>query len=331
MGLSVADYNNDGFFDIYVSNGQDGNVFLKNNGNGTFTDIAFSLDMSVNRICWGNNFFDYDNDGDLDLYISVSGGSPDRINVLFRNNGNNTFTKMTGIGLDNDDFQSYGNAIGDFNNDGYCDITVLNEGDPCTLWRNSGGTNKWIKIKLQGIYSNREGVGSVIEIFRGNTKFIRTVNCGQSYCSQNSLTPPIGVGNVSTIDSIKIKWPSGAQNTVSNVSVNQTITILENPPIGINPLGNSIPANYKLHQNYPNPFNPSTKIVFEVPRSSTVTMKLYNPLGQEIKTLVHGFYTAGVYELSLTSLELGNLASGIYYYKIITGDFSDTKKMIYIK
>ncbi|MGH2574892.1 MAG: FG-GAP repeat domain-containing protein, partial [Ignavibacteria bacterium] len=112
MGLTIGDYDNNGYFDIYISNGEEGNAFLKNNGNGTFTDVAASLGMTVNRVCWGNNFIDYDNDADLDLYISVAQGNPDRKNKLFRNNGNGTFTLTSGIGLDNDNYESYGNAIG---------------------------------------------------------------------------------------------------------------------------------------------------------------------------------------------------------------------------
>lgn len=131
MGLSVGDYDNDNDFDIYISNGEEGNAFLKNNGNGTFTDVAATLGMSVNKICWGNNFYDYDNDGDLDLFISSSGGNPYRENVLFRNNNNGTFTRVTGSGIDINYYSSYGNAVGDFDNNGYLDIAVLNDFEPC--------------------------------------------------------------------------------------------------------------------------------------------------------------------------------------------------------
>ncbi|MCI0449882.1 MAG: FG-GAP-like repeat-containing protein [Chlorobi bacterium] len=331
MGLAVGDYDNNGYFDIYISNGEEGNAFLKNNGNGTFSDVAGQLNMSVNRICWGNNFFDYDNDGDIDLYIAVSGGPSDRNNVLFRNNNNGTFTKMTGIGLENDNFQSYGCAIGDVDNNGYIDIACMNTGDPVSLFRSSGGSNKWLKIKLQGTYSNRDGVGSVIEVWRNGTNFKRPVLCGQSYCSQNSLIQTIGVGSVSVIDSVVVYWPSGIRQGVTGINTNQTITIVEAGVIGINNNNSQIPDKFKLAQNYPNPFNPSTVIEYSVPKSTYITIKLYDILGNEISVLESSYKNPGNYFVSLSSNITSRLASGVYYYKLTSADFTDTKKMILIK
>ena len=331
MGLSVADYDNDNDFDIYISNGEEGNAFLKNNGNGTFTDVAAALGMSVNKICWGNNFMDYDNDGDLDLFITASGGNPYRENVLFKNNNNGTFTRVIGSGIDNNFYSSYGNAIGDIDNNGYVDMAVMNDNEPCLLWKSSGGSNKWIKIKLQGTYSNREAIGSLIYVYRGGTRFVRTVHCGQSYCSQNSLVQTIGVGAVNVIDSIAVMFPSGIRNSVTNVNTNQTITIVESGVIGINNNNNEIPSKYKLEQNYPNPFNPSTVIGFSVPVNSEVKLKMYDILGNEITTLFSGFTRAGYYSLNLDGTITSNLSSGIYYYTMSANDFSETKKMISVK
>lgn len=331
MGLSVGDYDNDNDFDIYISNGEEGNAFLKNNGNGTFTEVAGALGMSVNKICWGNNFYDYDNDGDLDLYITASGGNPDRRNVLFKNNGNGTFTKVTGSGIDVNFYQSYGNAIGDFDNNGYQDMAVLNDNEPCLLWKNSGGSNKWIKVKLQGTVSNREAVGSLIYVYRGGNRFVRRTSCGSSYCSQNSFVQTIGVGTTNVIDSIEVIFPSGIKNTVNNVNTNQTITIIESGVIGINNNNNQIPEKFSLFQNYPNPFNPSTVIEYSVPAGTNVSIKLYNILGTQVSELVSGYKAAGNYSINLTEDVTSKLASGIYYYKMTAGDFSDTKKMILIK
>ena len=331
MGVAIADYDNNGYFDIYISNGEEGNAFLKNNGNGTFTDVVIPLNMSVNRICWGNNFFDYDNDGDMDLYVSVSGGPVDLKNVLFRNNGNNTFTKMTGIGLDNDNYQSYGNAIGDYDNNGFQDMACMNTGDPVTLWKNSGNSNRWVKVKLQGTYSNRDGIGSLIEVHRNGTKFSRYTMCGQSYCSQNSMIQTIGVGSTNIIDSIVVYWPSGIRQAVTGVNTNQSITIIEAGVIGINNNNNGVPSEYRLHQNYPNPFNPSTVIEYSVPKSGNVTIKLYNTLGSELAVIENSFKNTGNYTAYLSANITSKLSSGVYYYKMTAGDFSETKKMILIK
>ncbi|MBN8584678.1 MAG: VCBS repeat-containing protein [Ignavibacteria bacterium] len=331
MGLSITDFDNNGYFDIYVSNGEEGNAFLKNNGNGTFTEVAGTYNMSVNRICWGNNFFDYDNDGDDDLYIAVSGGPIDRYNVLFRNNGNSTFTQLTNIGLVNDNFQSYGSAAGDVNNDGYIDMVSMNTGDPVSLMKSSGGSNKWVKIKLQGTYSNREGIGALMEVYRGINKYKRYVTCGQSYCSQNSMVQTMGAGNSSVIDSIRVLWPSGIMQTVHNIPVNNVTTITEAGVIGINGNNTILPAEFSLSQNYPNPFNPSTIIEYSVTKSTNVSIKLYNILGIEVKELVNEYKTAGNYRYDINEKVTSGLSSGIYYYKMRAGEFSDTKKMILIK
>jgi hypothetical protein len=330
MGLSAGDYNNDGYFDLYISNGQEGNVFLKNNGNGTFSNVAVTLGMTINKICWGNNFFDYDNDGDLDLFVCASGGSPNRSNELWKNNGNGTFTKVTNAGF-NDDFQSYGNAIGDFDNNGYYDIATLNEGDNISLWKSSGGTNNWIKIKLQGVYSNREGIGSQITVYRNGQSFTRYVNCGQSYCSENSLTQLYGAGTVNTIDSIKVYWPSSAINMIRNINVNQTITIIESWPIGINNNQSGVIKGYALKQNYPNPFNPTTNIEYQIPGYSFVNLVLYDISGKEITKLISEYKNAGTYTYNLSGEVTDNLSSGTYFYKLTAGQFTDTKKLLLIK
>ena len=330
MGLAVGDYDNDGDFDIYISNGQEGNVFLKNNGNGTFSNVAVQLGMTINKICWGNNFFDYDNDGDLDLFVCASGGSPNRSNELWKNNGNGTFTKVTTAGF-NDDFQSYGNAIGDFDNNGYYDIATLNEGENISLWKSSGGSNNWIKIKLQGVYSNREGIGSQLTVYTNGQSFIRYVNCGQSYCSENSLTQLYGVGSVNSIDSIKVYWPSSAINMVRNININQTITIVESWPIGINNNQTGVIKDFALYQNYPNPFNPSTTIEYQLPENSSLKLVLYDISGKEVKILINEYKNKGSYSFNLTGDVTDKLSSGTYFYKMTAGHFSDTKKLLLIK
>ncbi len=93
-------------------------------------------------------------------------------------------------------------------------------------------------------------------------------------------------------------------------------------------LQETIPNDYLLYQNYPNPFNPTTTIKYSVPQSSNVVIKVFDVLGKEITTLVNEEKSVGTYELNWYA---GNLPSGIYFYRIQTGDFIDTKKMILLK
>jgi len=333
MGIAVGDYDNDGDFDLYVSNDPYGNYLLKNNGDETFTEIADSLGLSVNKVCWGVNFFDYDNDTDLDLYVSVAEGTVNYENVMFANNGDGSFMQMFGIGLD-DQKSSYGNAIGDYNNDGFYDIAVYNQIDLMNLYKNSGNTNNWIKLSLEGVISNREGTGSLIEFFIDGNKMIRQTHCGISYMSQNSSSLIIGAGEETEIDSIIIKWAgSGNIDILRNVAVNQTITVVEGSTVTEAEVKELFPAGFSLEQNYPNPFNPSTTIKFNLAENSYVTLSIFNVLGEEIAILIDNELTEGRYEVKFDALYF---ISSVYFYRLTAyGNsgikFTSVKKMILSK
>ncbi|MBK6913368.1 MAG: VCBS repeat-containing protein [Ignavibacteriales bacterium] len=233
MGIAIGDYDNNGYLDMYVSNMPDGNKLLKNNGDGTFTEVSDQLGVAFNKLCWGVEFFDYDNDTDLDLHVCASDGPGargdlDNRNILYKNLGNGTFAVATGTGLDIDSSFSYGSAVADYNNDGYLDLAILNAyGTKTQLWKNSGGSNNWFKVNLEGTISNRDGVGSIIEVTLGSQKFIRSTHCGISYQSQNSFTETIGIGQAAVIDTIKIKWPSGIVDIYTNIPAGSTINSIE--------------------------------------------------------------------------------------------------------
>ncbi len=330
MGIAVGDYNNDGYLDVYVSNLPQGNGLLRNNGDETFTNVASELGLLVNRICWGVNFLDYDNDSDLDLFVSVSGGTGlERKNALFENMGDGTFSEYSGSEITEDLSRSYGNAIGDYNNDGYCDIVVLNRYPTYSnVWKNSGYTNNWVKIKLIGVISNRNGIGSTLKIFIESESFIRPVICGGSYLSQNSSIQTIGVGTAIVIDSIIISWPNGAIDVIRNVAVNQTIVVEEGEPVTKVEEENSLHKNFVLEQNYPNPFNPSTIIKYSLSQATFVTIKIYDISGRELKTLINKYQQVGNYEVQFIDK---SLSSSMYIYRMQAGEFTDTKKLLLLK
>lgn len=97
---------------------------------------------------------------------------------------------------------------------------------------------------------------------------------------------------------------------------------------GVTPVSTEIPQNFTLHQNYPNPFNPSTKIKFEVPAAGNVAIRIFDVLGREVGMPVNEYMKPGVYE---TDFDVSDLPSGVYYYKLDAGEFSETKKMILLK
>jgi hypothetical protein len=333
MGIAVGDYDDNGFLDLYLSNDPFGNFLLKNNGDETFTEVAMDLGLTVNKACWGTNFFDYDNDTDLDLYVCASVGPSNGVNEFFENNGDGTFTRLLGIGLD-EDYKSFGMGIGDLNNDGFYDIAVNNQQVLPNLFLNSGGTNNWIKLNLVGVESNRDGIGSWIEVYNNGSKYIRETHCGISYMSQNSSSLIIGAGSETSIDSIVINWPgSGVVDILRNVAVNQTITVEEGSTVTAVEDENYSPVDFVLEQNYPNPFNPSTIIKFSLAVNSKVSLTVFDILGQEVAKLISGNLAEGTHEFNFNA---SNLNSGVYFYQLgATGvdgtNFTSVKKMILAK
>ena len=200
-------------------------------------------------------------------------------------------------------------------------------------WKNSGASNNWIKLQLEGNVSNRDGIGSTIKVYLGSSSFIRPVKCGSSYLSQNSAIQTIGVGSESVIDSIIINWPSGHIDVMRNVNVNSFYVVEEDGTVtDINEMASTL-TSYELQQNYPNPFNPSTKINFSLASDSKVTLTVFDVLGQEVANLISSNLAAGSHEIDFNA---SNINSGVYFYRIdATGvdgtNFTSVKKMTIMK
>ncbi len=229
MSTTIDDYNGDGWLDIYVTNTTEGNYHLRNNGDGTFTNVAEALGTAFYSIAWGAVFLDAENDGDLDLYVSgMLDGSNSSLPSAFYQNLNGFYTIPSNIGFDEDTRTSFSNAIGDFNNDGLPDIIVMNDTEPNFLWENKSNTNhNWVKLKLEGTTSNRDGIGSTIEIVANGKSHFRYTLCGEGYLGQHSNIELIGLLNAPVIDYIKVIWLSGIEDIIQNVDVNKTYKVIE--------------------------------------------------------------------------------------------------------
>jgi hypothetical protein len=104
--------------------------------------------------------------------------------------------------------------------------------------------------------------------------------------------------------------------------------MIGSPNVGVNPNGINLPDKFALEQNYPNPFNPTTNIKFSLPQATNVQLVIYNSMGQEVKSLVNGYKNAGSYSVDFNA---SSLSSGVYFYKLITSEFVETKKMTLVK
>lgn len=342
---SWGDYDNDGDLDVLVTNAfNQKNSLFRNDGNFTFTKITSDPMVTENGYNAVSGWGDYDNDGDLDMFISQAYVPPTYtqklVNKLYKNllreTGTASFEKITNTSLTTDSGYTYGFAWGDYDNDGKLDIALantFNENQKNALYRNElSNENKYINIKCVGTLSNKSAIGTKVRVkanINGSSVWQMQEIDGQSgYCGQN-LILHFGFGNAAVIDSIKVEWSAGGDQYFTNVDVNQSVTITENGSIiSVEESNVNVKKNYELFQNFPNPFNPSTKINYSIQNTEFVTLKVYDIHGKEVETLVNQNQRAGKYEVTFNSK---NLSSGIYLYKISAGNFSETKRMILIK
>ena len=311
MSVTIDDFNSDGYLDIFMTNTPNNEattigstILLKNNGDETFSNISESSGAQLNSWSWGASFFDSENDGDLDLYVSCSydGNNGFPSYGFYENKGFETFEISETAGFDNN-ISSYSTAIGDTNNDGLTDIVVNNNNHAPIVWNNlTTTTHNYIKVKLIGTVSNRDAVGSKIEISVNGDLQFRYIMCGEGYLSQNSLVQTIGVEDATNIDYVKITWLSGIEDIVYNVSPNQLISITEGSTLSVDDFED------KIFLNYQNPIDDVVKI-----NSSHIieNIILYHNTG----TMV---YEKSVLKNQL-ELNLNNLQTGLYFCSLKFG------------
>src|SRR6266567_1966393 len=245
MGVAVADYDCDGWFDIFKTNFADDTCNLyHNNGDGTFSDVTFASGIGVNTqyVGWGCGFVDFDNDGWADI-VQINGHvypEIDKANLdatfkvprlVYRNLGNGKFKDVSagmGPGI-SERFSSRGAAFGDYDNDGDIDVLILNMNDPPSLLRNDGGNRQnWIKIKLIGTKCNRTAIGARVRVVTGKHAQMDEVHSGSSVMSQSDLRLHFGVGKAQTVDLIEVKWPTTQKvERFTQVKANQILTVRE--------------------------------------------------------------------------------------------------------
>lgn len=225
MGVDSADFDSDGWQDLFVANiDQEMFSLYRNNGDESFTDVALAHGIGqATRLLsgWGLKFFDIDNDGRLDLFLA--NGHPDDMISLHTPQVSHrepllVFLQQTGGKLENvtaragplfsKQFSARGLAIGDFNNDGAVDVLVgVNGGPPLLLKNNCVGKNHWAGVKLSGRSCNRDAIGALVTWSAGGVKRSRFVTSGGSYLSSHDPRLVLGLGIIPELDWLEVRWP----------------------------------------------------------------------------------------------------------------------------
>ena len=221
-GVALGDYDNDQDLDVYLCDMGAGRLY-RNNGNTSFTIITNPFGGVVPQYSGDAAWADVDNDGWLDLYVVSQTGQ----DMLYRNNGNTTFTDLRAQAGINGLGKWFGVGFGDYDNDGDLDLyaPVISGSD--RLYRNESSSNGWLHVKLVGGLSNRSAIGAKVVAVTGLRRQIRTVDGGSGLFAQGSLPVEFGVGNSSMVDSVIVLWPSGTVQNLTRIEANQRITITE--------------------------------------------------------------------------------------------------------
>jgi len=247
MGVDAADVNNDGWQDLFVANvDQEMYSVYQNNKDQSFRDVANMEGVAqATRLLsgWGLKYFDYDNDGAVDLILA--NGHPDDMIaeyslhvtwkeplLLFHQSGDGKLHNVSDQGgpAFRETFNARGLAVGDYDNDGALDVLIcVNGGSPVLLKNNAAKGSNWLGIKLEGVTANRDAIGARIYWTAGGKKRFRLKNGGGSYLSSHDPREVLGIGAALKVDELEIHWPgpSSRIEKLTNLPIHKYVRIVE--------------------------------------------------------------------------------------------------------
>lgn len=331
MGIAPADLNFDGYMDYYVTNLGTSLFTINDQGRG-FIDQTLASGLGIPTIedsvytgppiSWGANFFDYDHDTDMDLFVSNGALNPTirpNPNFFFRNENGKMHEVAAELQL-NDYRIGRGSVVFDYDNDGDLDLFVVNQEprDPtnripearCLLYRNEASAGNWLKVELKGVASDKNGLGARVEVMTAGKLLIREIDGGSSHLSQNSTIAHFGLGNAASVESITVKWPGKGRQTLTNISINQQITIEESIEESLGP------ESFNRFNVSPGYFTDEVLIEYELTDPAAAQLRVFDVQGRLVANLgeVDQPLKSGFWRWEVPA----NLQRGIYIFYIET-------------
>jgi len=341
-GASWGDYDNDGdldlLFTISGANLDAGAVAQENvlfrNDNGTFTQVSAGELTSDTLYTYTSAWGDYDNDGDLDVFIGNSGGQSEiQKSYLYVNNGDGTFSKLLNTVLSDSGTYVRVAAWADYDNDGDLDLMTGRDGKNRFFINQINNGNHFLSIQLKGSKVNSAAIGCIVKVkatINGTAVWqMRDISGQTGFGGQNSLRAHFGLGDATVADSVVVIWSGTTDTTFAvNVAADQFIIYDEADLPSAVSAQHTTPGKFVLEQNYPNPFNPTTTIAYSLEKAANIKIELFNTAGQKLRTLYQGKASAGKHLLTVNA---GGLASGIYLYRLTADGHTSVRKMIIVK
>ena len=331
-GAVFGDYDDDGDLDLFISSEMGTNYLYRNDAGLSFQREVGQNSLFLGGQTVGTAFFDYDNDGDLDLATTAlrpdAGGD-----ALYQNRGDGAFIPVGDLLQLRPESSGRGLSFADCDGDGDLDLFIA-DSKRSHFYRNTADPTHWMQVELKGQMANRHGLGASVELTAEGRQQYRELQSTFGYGSQVQPRVHFGLGGAVKVDSLRVRWPDGLETVQFALKADQHL-VLAHPTLStaVTEVEHGYPGRFRLLPNYPNPFNSGTAVRFELPRSGKVELTVFNLLGQPVRKLVDKVRETGVHQIFWDGRdERGNrLGSGVFFCRLAGDGQAQVRRMLLLR